>query len=94
MNIATKRLRIEYIKLQKEPIPLGIAAPLESNILEWRFVIQGIEEYSGGIYQGKFVFPREYPSKPPAIMFITPNGRFEINKRICLSISDFHPETW
>ena len=24
----------------------------------------------------------------------TPNGRFQINVRLCLSISDFHPETW
>ena len=32
--------------------------------------------------------------KPPKITMITPNGRFEINKRLCLSISDFHPETW
>lgn len=23
-----------------------------------------------------------------------PNGRFEINKKICLSISGHHPETW
>ena len=94
MNIATKRLKIEYTKLQKDPIPLGIAAPLETNILEWRFVIQGIEDYSEGYYQGKLVFPREYPQKPPSVLFITPNGRFETNKRICLSISDFHPETW
>jgi ubiquitin-protein ligase len=24
----------------------------------------------------------------------TPSGRFEVNKKICLSISSFHPETW
>uniref|UniRef100_A0A0K0DP14 4Fe-4S ferredoxin-type domain-containing protein n=1 Tax=Angiostrongylus cantonensis TaxID=6313 RepID=A0A0K0DP14_ANGCA len=23
-----------------------------------------------------------------------PNGRFELNKKICLSISGYHPETW
>ena len=27
-------------------------------------------------------------------MMITPNGRFQINTRLCLSISDFHPDTW
>ena len=32
--------------------------------------------------------------KPPAIKMITPNGRFVPNSRICLSISDFHPESW
>ena len=25
---------------------------------------------------------------------ITPNGRFLLNKRLCLSISDYHPESW
>lgn len=24
----------------------------------------------------------------------TPNGRFKPNKRLCLSISDYHPDTW
>ena len=25
---------------------------------------------------------------------ITPNGRFKTNQKLCLSISDFHPDTW
>jgi ubiquitin-conjugating enzyme E2 J2 len=25
---------------------------------------------------------------------ITPSGRFEVNKYLCLSISNFHPESW
>lgn len=28
------------------------------------------------------------------IFFLKPNGRFEVNKKICLSISGHHPETW
>ncbi|KAI8847221.1 ubiquitin-conjugating enzyme/RWD-like protein [Chytridium lagenaria] len=47
-----------------------------------------------GEYHGKIVFPAEYPFKPPSIQMITPNGRFEPNTRLCLSMSDFHPETW
>jgi ubiquitin-conjugating enzyme E2 J2 len=31
---------------------------------------------------------------PPGIEMVTPNGRFEINKRICMSMSDYHPESW
>lgn len=27
-------------------------------------------------------------------MMYTPNGRFQTNKRICTSFSDFHPESW
>jgi ubiquitin-conjugating enzyme E2 J2 len=40
------------------------------------------------------VFPSQYPMKPPGIEMITPNGRFEPNKRICMSMSDYHPESW
>eukprot|EP01053_Blabericola_migrator_P011204 Blabericola_migrator_1__11203@NODE_657_length_7016_cov_177_727587_g481_i0_p5_GENE_NODE_657_length_7016_cov_177_727587_g481_i0NODE_657_length_7016_cov_177_727587_g481_i0_p5_ORF_typecomplete_len153_score18_64UQ_con/PF00179_26/0_00072_NODE_657_length_7016_cov_177_727587_g481_i0165623 len=25
---------------------------------------------------------------------LTPNGRFEYNKSLCFSVSDYHPETW
>jgi hypothetical protein len=34
----------------------------------------------------------EYPFKPPGIMILTPNGRFDTGKRLCLSMSDYHPE--
>lgn len=43
---------------------------------------------------GRLQFPPEYPYKPPAVYMITPNGRFSCNQRLCLSMSDFHPETW
>ncbi len=48
----------------------------------------------GGFYHGKLLFPSDYPFKPPRIIMITPNGRFQTNRRLCLSISDFHPDTW
>lgn len=50
--------------------------------------------YFGGQYHGHLVFPPDYPFKPPAVYIMTPNGRFKTQKRLCLSISDFHPDTW
>merc|ERR1719509_530060 len=50
--------------------------------------------YKGGLYHGKLVFPSEFPFKPPSIYMITPNGRFKTDTRLCLSISDYHPDTW
>jgi ubiquitin-protein ligase len=94
--MSMKRLRIEKVNLEKEPVPLALASPLEDNVLEWRFLIKGTPgtEYEGGYYHGKLLFPPQYPMKPPGIMFCTPSGRFETGKRVCLTISDFHPETW
>ncbi|RHY34745.1 hypothetical protein DYB32_000682 [Aphanomyces invadans] len=92
--MATKRLRKEYLALRKNPEANIEAIPLENNILEWHYVIRGIGVYEGGYYHGKLKFPPEYPMKPPAVYMLTNNGRFQVNKRLCLSMSDYHPETW
>ncbi|XP_025082842.1 ubiquitin-conjugating enzyme E2 J2-like [Pomacea canaliculata] len=93
---ATARLKQDYLRIIRDPVPYVQAVPLPSNILEWHYVVTGPENtpYEGGIYHGKLVFPREFPFKPPSIYMITPNGRFKCNTRLCLSISDFHPDTW
>ncbi|KJH51423.1 ubiquitin--protein ligase [Dictyocaulus viviparus] len=93
---ATARLKKDYNKLLKEPVPYVRAAPLQENILEWHYIIFGAPNtpYEGGVYHGKLVFPNDFPFKPPSIYMITPSGRFQVNTRLCLSISDFHPDTW
>merc|ERR1719510_1019905 len=50
--------------------------------------------YEGGFYHGVLMFPDDYPYKPPGIMMYTPSGRFKVKKKLCLSNSDFHPESW
>jgi ubiquitin-conjugating enzyme E2 J1 len=40
------------------------------------------------------VLPPSYPLRPPSFRFLTPSGRFETNREICLSISGHHEETW
>lgn len=91
---ALARLRKEVKNFEAPPYIK--AAPLEHNLLEWRFVLQGPPDtiYEGGMYQGRLRFPDDFPFKPPSIFMITPSGRFETDRRLCLSISDFHPESW
>lgn len=80
----------------RSPSELFYASPLEENLFEWHFTIRGPADtcYAGGLYHGRILLPAEYPMKPPNLIMLTPNGRFETNKRICLSISGYHPETW
>ncbi|KAG5601895.1 hypothetical protein H5410_033265 [Solanum commersonii] len=91
-----KRLQKEYRALCKEPVSHVVARPSPNDILEWHYVLEGIEgtPFAGGLYYGKIKFPPEYPFKPPGISMVTPNGRFMTQKKICLSMSDFHPESW
>lgn len=92
---AVKRLMKEAKELS-DPSEQYYAQPLEENLFEWHFTIRGPadSEFEGGIYHGRIILPPEYPMKPPAIMLLTANGRFELHKKICLSISGHHPESW
>lgn len=93
---AIKRLQSEYKQLKNDPERFIIAEPDPSNLLNWHYVITGPPDtpYYNGIYHGMLKFPKEYPFQPPSILMFTPNGRFLTNKRLCLSMSDYHPEKW
>jgi len=92
------RLRIlqEAKEMFKSPSTLYTAHPLEEDIFEWHFTIRGPKgtEFEGGIYHGKILLPSEYPNSPPDFIFCTKNGRFEIEKKVCLTISSHHKESW
>ncbi|KAG5519998.1 hypothetical protein PMAC_001074 [Pneumocystis sp. 'macacae'] len=93
-NAAVRRILQEIRELEgsKEVV----ATPLEDNIFEWHFTIPGVPgtEFSGGRYHGKIFLPVEYPFRPPSFRFCHENGRFAVNKEICLNISSFHEELW
>ncbi|WPK22976.1 hypothetical protein PUMCH_000199 [Australozyma saopauloensis] len=93
---AQRRLNKEYKAITANPPPYIIAKPNDENILEWHYVITGPPKtpYENGQYHGVLRFPLDYPFKPPSISIITPNGRFSCNTRLCLSMSDYHPDTW
>ena len=95
-QLATTRLRKELINLKKDPPPGLIAEPNENDILVWHYAIRGPSDtpYNGGVYIGKIKFPSEYPLKAPSIYMLTPSGRFQCNTKICMSMTDFHPESW
>ena len=82
--------------MQRSPPPFVWASPEEKNILHWNFIVRGPPDcpYAGGEYHGQIAFPSDYPFKPPGIKMYTPSGRFQPDKKICFSMSDFHPGTW
>ena len=38
---AVTRLKKDYQRLIKDPVPYAIARPLSSNILEWHYMVRG-----------------------------------------------------
>jgi ubiquitin-conjugating enzyme E2 J2 len=97
-SAASRKLKKEYATLEKEPVLGAVVSPLESNFLHAHFLLHGDvfvdTPFEGGVYHGVLKFPKNYPFAPPSVIMRTPSGRFELNKRICFSLSDFHPELW
>eukprot|EP00897_Mesotaenium_endlicherianum_P003393 jgi/Mesen1/3081/ME000183S02131 len=95
-NPSVKRILQEIKEMQRDPSKEYTSMPIEEDIFEWQFAIHGPPdtEFEGGIYHGRIILPAEYPLKPPAFMLLTPSGRFEVQTKICLSISQHHPEQW
>ncbi|KAI9834286.1 MAG: hypothetical protein M1826_004210 [Phylliscum demangeonii] len=91
-----KRILREASELSTSPSGDYHATPLEANLFEWHFTVRGPpgSAYSAGLYHGRISLPATYPLRPPSFRFLTPSGRFEANREICLSISGHHEETW
>jgi ubiquitin-protein ligase len=91
-----KRIQNELKLLQKDPLESVDIFPDESDIRTWYFLIRGPDDsdYKGGWYIGKLVLSENYPTTPVDFYMLTPNGRFDIEKKICLTISSYHSDQW
>ncbi|KAF9466393.1 ubiquitin-conjugating enzyme/RWD-like protein [Collybia nuda] len=86
----------EARELANDPSTDYSAAPLEDDIFEWHCTLRGPAgtEFEGGLYHFRILLPAEYPFRPPSLMMLTPNGRFELNTKICISFTSYHEELW
>jgi len=96
MSYHKKRIQGDIRIIETQPLEGINICYDESNILTWHFLIFGLKgtEYEGGEYIGKIVFDDKYPDTSPEFYMHTPNGRFDVDKKICLSNSKFHKDEW
>ena len=97
MSASGRRLMKEAAELSNSPSPHFQAHPVGDNLFDWHFTLSGPPSpspYAEGIYHGRIVLQSSYPLRPPSFRFLTPSGRFEVNREICLSISGHHEEHW
>lgn len=74
-----------------------ICLPDPENVYEWYYIAYDLDhkDFHGGYYMGKIKCPPDYPAKAPKVILTTTNGRFHTwDNGICLSISDYHQESW
>jgi len=93
---AIRRIQRELKEISTSPSKQWTAAPVADDMFEWQFAVRGPPDtdFEGGVYTGRLVLPVNYPFAPPSISMLTPTGRWEVNKKICLSNTSFHPEQW
>ena len=73
MTNVSRRLNKELYDIQNDP-PMNISAgPMNDNIFEWEAVLLGPSEtpYEGGVFKLDIHIPKDYPMKPPNIIFKT-----------------------
>ena len=94
--ICKKRLLGDMKLLKRDPHQYIDVSPDDKDILTWFFLIKGPDDsdYKNGYFIGKIMYTSEYPAKPPDFMMLTPSGRFDIGKKICLSNTGYHSSEW
>jgi ubiquitin-conjugating enzyme E2 D len=88
MNL--RRLNNEFKEFKKHSISNISACPIDDNLFEWEAIIIGPENtpYEQGLFKLNIYIPKDYPIKPPNVIFKTrifhPN--INHNGNICLDI--------
>ncbi len=91
-----KRIQTELKDMKASTNEYFDAFPLDNDMYKWYFVLVGPKDtdYEGGYYMGMLLLSQEYPHTAPNIQMITPTGRFDTNKNICMSNTAYHRSEW
>ena len=79
-----QKLKDEYKKINhgiysSNPFTVGLFD--DANYYQWRVTTIGPKDtsYKGGIFTIKLTFPKDYPSSPPELRFLTPIYHLNVN---------------
>ena len=92
LNPSKRRLIGDLRILKQNPENYFDAVADQENMYIWYFLLANFKDcaYEGGYYLGKILLNEDYPFKAGNIQMLTPSGRFEIGKNICVTATAYH----
>jgi ubiquitin-conjugating enzyme E2 J2 len=93
-----KIMMAQFKSATKEPNEFIKFAMSEDDTNVWYILISGVagneDEYATGEYLCKMVAPKDFPYSPPEFYMMTKNGLYDINRKVCISIGEFHKDQY
>lgn len=70
----------------------------EKDVKTWYIMLSGFEgdegEYKGGQYIVRVVLPNDFPYNPPQFYFMTEQGLYGVETKVCISIGEYHKDQY
>ena len=90
------RIMKEIKELKDNPDKNFTVSISETNLMDWYIKYHNLDDkrFTDGEYILHIKLHEGYPFKAPDFRWLTPNGRFEVNQKICYNISTYHEGEW
>jgi ubiquitin-protein ligase len=96
LHVTEKRIGAEIKKMNENRDPSYQIIQDEKHKFTFYFMFCGdpTSSYNNGRYIAKIMLPNDYPQNPGDFYMLTPSGRFNVDRKICLTISAYHKDSW
>lgn len=91
-------MNAQYRNAVKEPSEYLKFYMCEDNTSQWYILLSGFDgdegEFTGGEYLVRVVLPSDFPYNPPQFFFMTEQGLYGVETKVCISIGEFHKDQY
>src|ERR1700753_4150528 len=91
-------IRAQYKKAISTPDEYVKYIISDDDISTWYVLLGGMDGNENEFMQGEFLvrikLPINYPYSPPEFYFMTPQGVYDVEKKVCISIGEYHSDNY
>lgn len=91
-------IKIQYGRVTKKADTYLKFYMREDDVTTWYVIMSGFSgnagEYVDGEYLVRIELPEDYPHKPPSFYFMTPQGLYGVETKVCVDIGEYHKDNY